>query len=94
MRARARAPALEWAPGGRLGGWLRWARRSRTCDGRPVGVYPETKHPSYFDGIGLSLEEPLVRTLRMASAGITRQHTKLAMHGDCDQRTPALRLYR
>jgi glycerophosphoryl diester phosphodiesterase len=39
------------------------ARRSRTCDGRPVGVYPETKHPSYFDSIGLSLEEPLVRRL-------------------------------
>lgn len=32
--------------------------------GRPVGVYPETKHPTYFDSIGLSLEEPLVRTLR------------------------------
>jgi glycerophosphoryl diester phosphodiesterase len=30
---------------------------------RPVGIYPETKHPSYFQGIGLSLEEPLVRTL-------------------------------
>lgn len=30
---------------------------------QPVGVYPETKHPSYFQGIGLSLEEPLVRTL-------------------------------
>ena len=29
-----------------------------------VGIYPETKHPSYFDSIGLSLEEPLVRTLR------------------------------
>ena len=39
------------------------ARRSRTCDGRPVGIYPETKHPSYFDSIGLPLEEPLVRTL-------------------------------
>ena len=22
---------------------------------KPIGVYPETKHPSYFDGIGLSL---------------------------------------
>ena len=32
--------------------------------GRPVGVYPETKHPSYFDAIGLSLEEPLVRALK------------------------------
>jgi glycerophosphoryl diester phosphodiesterase len=28
-----------------------------------VGIYPETKHPTYFDGIGLSLEEPLVETL-------------------------------
>ncbi|WP_053206262.1 esterase-like activity of phytase family protein [Jiangella muralis] len=40
------------------------ARTSRTCDGRPVGVYPETKHPTYFDSIGLSLEEPLVAQLR------------------------------
>ena len=29
-----------------------------------VGIYPETKHPSYFDSIGLSLEEPLVATLK------------------------------
>ena len=29
-----------------------------------VGVYPETKHPTYFDSIGLSLEEPLVRALK------------------------------
>ncbi|MBO3752817.1 glycerophosphodiester phosphodiesterase [Streptosporangiaceae bacterium NEAU-GS5] len=28
-----------------------------------VGVYPETKHPSYFDAAGLSLEEPLLDTL-------------------------------
>jgi len=28
-----------------------------------VGVYPETKHPSYFDSIGLSLEEPLIEVL-------------------------------
>jgi glycerophosphoryl diester phosphodiesterase len=28
-----------------------------------VGIYPETKHPTYFDDIGLSLEEPLVQTL-------------------------------
>ncbi|HET8971251.1 MAG TPA: glycerophosphodiester phosphodiesterase family protein, partial [Candidatus Nanopelagicales bacterium] len=30
---------------------------------RPIGIYPETKHPTYFDSIGLSLEEPLVDTL-------------------------------
>jgi glycerophosphoryl diester phosphodiesterase len=32
--------------------------------GRPIGVYPETKHPTYFDSIGLSLEEPLAKALR------------------------------
>ncbi len=32
--------------------------------GRRIGIYPETKHPTYFDGIGRSLEEPLVRALR------------------------------
>ena len=31
---------------------------------RTVGVYPETKHPTYFRSIGLGLEEPLVRALR------------------------------
>jgi glycerophosphoryl diester phosphodiesterase len=28
-----------------------------------AGIYPEIKHPTYFDSIGLSLEEPLVETL-------------------------------
>ncbi|MDG4786735.1 glycerophosphodiester phosphodiesterase [Micromonospora sp. WMMD1102] len=32
--------------------------------GRTIGIYPETKHPSYFRSIGLPLEEPLVRVLR------------------------------
>ncbi|MGW9206918.1 glycerophosphodiester phosphodiesterase [Embleya sp. NPDC055664] len=31
---------------------------------RTIGVYPETKHPSYFQSIGLALEEPLVRVLK------------------------------
>jgi glycerophosphoryl diester phosphodiesterase len=31
---------------------------------RRVGLYPETKHPTYFDRLGLSLEEPLVKLLR------------------------------
>ncbi len=30
---------------------------------RCVGVYPETKHPSYFRSIGLAMERPLVRLL-------------------------------
>ena len=32
--------------------------------GRPVGVYPETKHPSYFEAVGLPLEKPLLEALR------------------------------
>jgi len=39
------------------------ARHSRTCDGGQVGVYPETKHPTYFDAQGLSLEEPMLAAL-------------------------------
>ncbi len=42
--------------------WL--AKRLSRELGRPIGLYPETKHPSYFRSIGLPLEEPLVRTLR------------------------------
>lgn len=30
---------------------------------KPIGVYPETKHPTYFTSIRLSLESPLVRSL-------------------------------
>jgi glycerophosphoryl diester phosphodiesterase len=30
---------------------------------RRIGIYPETKHPSYFAGIGLALEQPLLATL-------------------------------
>jgi len=32
--------------------------------GRAVGVYPETKHPSYFEELGLPLEKPLIAALR------------------------------
>ncbi|NJC34596.1 glycerophosphoryl diester phosphodiesterase [Sphingomonas jejuensis] len=38
-------------------------RRKEAETGRRIGIIPETKHPTYFDTIGLSLEEPLVRTL-------------------------------
>src|SRR3954454_180792 len=40
-----------------------------------VGIYPETKHPTYFDSEGLSLEEPLVRTLR--ANGLDRRNSKV-----------------
>jgi glycerophosphoryl diester phosphodiesterase len=31
---------------------------------REIGIYPETKHPTYFQSIGLPLEPPLVKMLR------------------------------
>lgn len=34
--------------------------------GRPIGIYPETKFPSYFASIGLPLEERLVEALSKA----------------------------
>jgi glycerophosphoryl diester phosphodiesterase len=37
--------------------------------GREIAVYIETKHPSHFAGLGLSLEEPLVEEL--TGAGLT-----------------------
>ncbi|MBE8987626.1 glycerophosphodiester phosphodiesterase [Nostoc sp. LEGE 12450] len=30
---------------------------------RAIGIYPETKHPTYFKSIGLALEPPLLATL-------------------------------
>lgn len=32
--------------------------------GRAIGVYPETKHPTYFDALGLSHDKPLLDALR------------------------------
>ena len=40
-----------------------------------VGIYPETKHPTYFRGIGLPLEEPLLATLH--ANGLDRPDAKV-----------------
>jgi glycerophosphoryl diester phosphodiesterase len=37
---------------------------SQTGRNRPIGVYPETKHPAHFAGIGLPLELALLDALR------------------------------
>ncbi len=38
--------------------------------GRPVGIYPETKHPGYFASIGLDFEKPLLEALEGFDAGL------------------------
>ncbi len=40
-------------------------RKSREKD-RQIGIYPETKHPTYHQSIGLPLEDRLLRTLSQA----------------------------
>lgn len=39
------------------------AKQQSSLVGRTIGIYPETKHPTYFDSIGLSMEEELVEVL-------------------------------
>jgi glycerophosphoryl diester phosphodiesterase len=75
LRARERLPALR-AANTRFDGMFEvptfeevltmvqganWTRKDKSL--KPVGVYPETKHPSYFAALGLAMEAPLVRSL-------------------------------
>ncbi|PWS46241.1 glycerophosphodiester phosphodiesterase, partial [Streptomyces sp. ZEA17I] len=43
---------------------LRWADQEGRKRRKPVWLYVETKHPTYFRSLGLGLEEPLARLLR------------------------------
>ncbi len=49
-------------------------RLSRELD-RPIGIYPETKHPTYFQQQGLALEPALVNTL--TRNGLNRPDAKV-----------------
>jgi glycerophosphoryl diester phosphodiesterase len=65
LRARERLPFRDHSHDGRFEvptfqEILDLARR------KGVGVYPETKHPSYFRDLGLALEEPMVSALHAA----------------------------
>ncbi len=40
------------------------ARSESRRKGRTIGVAPETKHPTYFESVGLDLTPPLLRSLR------------------------------
>ncbi|MCR1782176.1 glycerophosphodiester phosphodiesterase [Nocardioides carbamazepini] len=56
---------------------IRLVKRESGRSGRTIGIAPETKHPTYFDSIGLSLEEPLVGTLRRT--GLDRPNAKVVV---------------
>jgi glycerophosphoryl diester phosphodiesterase len=68
LRARERLPGRSHARDGELpvptfDEVLALVARRAGELGRPVGVYPETKHPEHFRAIGLPLEERLVAAL-------------------------------
>ena len=42
---------------------LKLVRAKEAETGRRIGIYPETKHPSYFAGIGLAHQAPLLALL-------------------------------
>ncbi|WP_406738857.1 glycerophosphodiester phosphodiesterase [Streptomyces sp. NBC_00853] len=72
LRAKERIPAVRQRNTLYDGQWavptfeevLRWADREGKRRGRRVWLHVETKHPSYFRGLGLGLEEPLAKLLR------------------------------
>ncbi|MEM1131308.1 MAG: glycerophosphodiester phosphodiesterase [Pseudomonadota bacterium] len=74
LRARERLPQLR--PGNMrfdglytiptLAEIIRLVRAKEAETGRVIGLYPETKHPSYFASIGLPFEERLVKQLHEA----------------------------
>ncbi len=71
LRAKERLPQLRGANTAYDGQYeiptfdevLALARDEGKKRGRVIGVYPETKHPSYFVGIGLPHEAPLLAAL-------------------------------
>lgn len=74
LRARERLPMLRGdnrAYDGRfdvptLAEVIALAKRRSAETGRTIGIYPETKHPTYFASIGLPLEPALLNELRKA----------------------------
>ncbi|AWZ04113.1 MULTISPECIES: glycerophosphodiester phosphodiesterase [unclassified Streptomyces] len=72
LRAKERIPAVRQRNTLYDGRWdvptfeevLRWADREGKRRGKRVWLHVETKHPTYFRGLGLGLEEPLARLLR------------------------------
>ena len=72
LRARERIP--QFRPGNKayddqfeiptLAEVITLAKDLSGLTGRTIHIYPETKHPTYFQSIGLPLEDKLVETLR------------------------------
>ena len=74
LRARERLPQLRAGnraydgqqPVPTLAEVIALAKRATAATGRTIGIYPETKHPTYFAAIGHPMEQRLVGELRAA----------------------------
>lgn len=74
LRAKERLPLLRRGNTGfdgqlevpTLGEVIALAKSASAKTGRTIGIYPETKHPTYFASIGLPLEAALVAELKAA----------------------------
>lgn len=72
LRAKERLPQLRSsAHDGRyevptLAEIIALAKRASVATGRTIALYPETKHPTYFAGIGLGTDAPLIAQLHAA----------------------------
>jgi glycerophosphoryl diester phosphodiesterase len=77
LRAIERLPDVRKANTAYDGRWRvpTFAQVLRLATKHDVGVAPETKHPSYFDGIGLSLEEPMLTDLKRA--GLAKKRSQV-----------------
>ena len=69
------------------------AKAARWTHGREVGVYPETKHPTYHQDVGLPLERRLVNALsragwNRASAQVFIQSFEVANLKELNRMTP------
>ncbi len=49
----------------------------------PIGVYPETKHPSHFAAHGLALEPPLLQALKQRSRQPRRYSSSASKPATC-----------
>jgi glycerophosphoryl diester phosphodiesterase len=74
LRARERLPQLRPANAAFDGRFevptldevIALVQRESAARGRTIGIYPETKHPSWFQSLGLALEPPLLAALERA----------------------------
>jgi glycerophosphoryl diester phosphodiesterase len=69
LRARERLPFRSHEYDGRFeiptfDEVIAFAQEAKARTGREIGIYPETKHPSYFRSIGLPLEGRLLASLK------------------------------